>query len=1471
MSQATQPYANNKIWEHITFSGRKGNYPRANKDKYVFNEYYFLKALKDYINLQPNNGLSSIQLQHIINSFSSAPVDSFLYELYQIFNLSDTGVNIDLYSIRSVLIELCNAVQQDNMHDFYDLGRSLVSNFKFLAKSYINHGEECKFVHLKEQNFIDLGLPSLKVFTNDHHVDGKYIIDTISDEHKKLLGSIENPKQTKKKPEWLYSTDPKLNRISVPISGTLDGTGSTKKTERCLQFDCIYDKEEAWKSGAIELGIYSIGAIALASMFDLVCYISNTDVTYKYIFYPFFKFNGDDDKEVVFKTKTVLMVLVRYNPENNTSVSENILVNNRSFTVANVSKDIYKVYKTIEKAESNGDANDTTWFNKLKTDNLFMGILKLCVPDDVRDLINEGHPHWTKVKDYINNARHLYTKMKIFGKGLGDFNQAFEELVLNNFNNYNNGAFVLHNNSFNHPTQPTTPLALLTIDRNLTVICKIIGANFLLSSPGYFSTNPDSIYNKYRTLQECHNAFNSVPIICVKYDNESPGESKLFISIKEANNIQKLHSINLGTWTTQSHNNNYNKVTIEESIGKNSDVVLSMEINYDYLGLVTASVEIINDEVSKNRISRVFARNILDAYEYLEVTLNTNLKKIVEDKRFFICYYPPKKSSESIFKLKYLLCGTFKEIISEPITDSMYKPVAEDIYANVVGDAGAAIKPYNPLSELFFNIRYNLTYWSDTTSTSTWKPQVRKLRLDMKKNFDVTNKFNICREAYLAYSLFDMVYPKKCIYLNALIEDKCTLSEGESPVDKIDGMLPNKFKLYFSNESQDKKTTSYLNLVHMIKSEHYIDIDTQSNMEAKLYQLLISNLPQYAQTNRLTLDNLFECIDLVGTTDNEYSILFEGKTNNTNIFMINSFTSLLDKMSKKFQENKKYVVQNMAPHTKIYKELNLEIDTVYDSLFTQYKDAENIMLLYFKITSYQYTFYTHTKSVYKKLIEDKVLPSLRILFKMLIKAKRRYFSLLSMIESDPDSVFAQIKAELEKELHGLDDNVQAPGGPAASGSSAADPLGPNPDTHLIPKEITAIDSSKNIVLMLNDPDNVHVSPLLSHQLQANIKRDLDNANKEKEKCEIFMKINDDLNNLYTKYVNTSDTIAEICLKGRGKPINKSNKNYKYTSSELIKFKNKVLLLFYRHPFSHIVKFHKKLGLLLELENLAFILNEKLESIQSDDNIKAMSPRQLVTAYIGVGGNMGYKYKKNKNKINSYMKGGAGLSNEILDKFEYKTKKREIFLNEYIVDNLYEEDFKKNNLSLIDVDEMQVDSTNASPLSQTHFSPELSPLPPDTLTRSPSASHSRTYSASSQETLPRDNIYEMLPPRKRQKIKGGRKPKAEAKKPKAESKIAKAESKIAKTEAKKPKAESKIAKAEAKKPKAESKKPKAEAKKPKAESKIAKTEAKKPKAEVKKPKAEVKKPKAEAKKPKAEAKKPKAEAEPKRALLLKFKF
>ena len=1503
----SEPNPNDKIWDNITFNGRGNNYKShlqnysQCKNMYIFNEYFFFLALRDYIHRQDSGlwdtQLTNAQLKHILDSFSSAPTGSFLRELHEIYTSFESNPMPPQFfnSVRELFKTLCYNIQQDGMHDFYELGRVLVANFKTLVKTYINHGDEVKFVHLKEEHFDKLGLPKLEKFTLDQHEDGKYFIDTLSTQHKELFEFVYKvPIDQRKNPPWYNSPDHNINRITTSVAATLDGTGSVKKTDRCILLDNVSLKKK-WNSGQIELGIYSFGAIVLSSMYDLVCYVSKNDATYKHMFYPFFKFDGDDDKSVLFRTKSVLMVLVRYDPQNHTSDHEEILVDNRTFTVANISKDIYKVYNTINKEQEQKNNDSVVWFNKLKTDNLFMGILKLCVPTNTRKKIIAAlenpsaapYPKWRDVKHYIKNARNLYTKFKIFGKGLGDFNQAYEEVVLNNLNNYREGKFVFNNlNKMKKPDIPTTPLALLTIDRNLAVVCANINADVLLSSPGYYSINPDAVYRDNDTLQKIHNAFNSVPILIVRNSAVLEAEKKLIISMSDADSTQNLPPIDLRNWIIQPTGASPQNVELLEGINNNNSA-LKIEINYDDSGLVTATrISIETHRAANSR--RVYAGELSDAFENMGVTLKTKLKELVGNNRFFICYYPPASGTAAYFKFKHLYCGTFKAVLSEPINDIMYKPVEGDIYA-VASDRAAATIPYDPEEEFFKNIKDDKSYWSDD---GDWRRVVRELRLEMKREFDSNTKLDKCHEAFLNYLPFDLVYPFKSETLNDEIKNKCNT---EVPVDTLEIHIKDR-RTYFEEPYEYHKTTpSYLNLVDLIKSGHSVSLRESSFAKCLNDLFLIPNGGlQLNVTDSLTLDQLIECMDLLttptATRDTILSIAAHPKPKSS--FrepekiqsyqdMMENFRKLLYDMSQNFQRifNRDILV-HFFPHNKIYTALKSEIETLHKILLTQYEDVKKLISLYSSIPNDDYAFYRDTKSVYKHLIKTKGFNVLTKLIEMLIKVKRRYFNLLSIIECDNTGVFDKLIKDLIKELNGLDDNDQAPVTAAASREDDEAKQDGNISStyvqaaNLTPDEINKIDAAKNAMLKLYDPD---IAPD-EKSLQENLDRDIANAKREKERCEVFMRINEELDKLYTKCVNSAYSIAAMCLKGQQQPVNKTNKSPIYKL--LTNFRAQVQSLFYNHPLSNIVKFHKEFNLLLELENLVFILYEEVKELLQDDSVEEKTPADLIAASSGTsasdeidtsgGGNIGNKYKKNKKKRKSYMKGGF-IAKESFNELEYAIEKRMTFLNEYIVDNLYEEDLKKSNLSLMGVDEMQVDSTNASPLSQTHFSPELSPLPPDTLTRSPSASHSRTYSASSQETLPRDNIYEMLPPRKRQKIKGGRKPKAEAKKPKAESKIAKAESKIAKTEAKKPKAESKIAKAEAKKPKAESKKPKAEAKKPKAESKIAKTEAKKPKAEVKKPKADANKPKAEAKKPKADAKKPKAEAEPKRALLLKFKF
>ncbi len=606
MPPLVEPTLGDKIWDQITFSGRPPSYVsrlkdyEKCKDMYVFNEYYFFLALKDYI--VASNGLSEAQIRHILDSFGSAPTDTFLHELHQIytkFNGTNPDPNTDLNtqfinSVSELLMRLCDNIQQDGMHDFYELGRVLVANFKKLVKTYINHGTERGFVHLKEEDFEKLSLPKLEKFTLGHHPGGMFFIDTLSKQLKKRFESLyQVHPDDRKKPRWLDSKVIGENRTTTSAAATLDGTGSIKKTERCLQCDNVASQRR-WKVGAIELGIYSIGAAALGSMFDLVCYKGNADADYKYMFYPFFKFDGDDDKSVLFRTKSVLMVLVRYDPKNDQRESEDILVDNRTFTVANVSKDIYKVYKTIDKEKEieieKGNDTSIEWFNKLKTDNLFMGILKLCVHSTIRKKIKEAledqfkaRPTWGDVKHYIENARNLYTKFKIFGKCLGDFDQAYEELVLNNLSSYKGageaGEFVLNTaGEWKSPDESTAPLALLTIDKSLMVVCNTISAPAVLSQPGVFSINPDALYEANKTLQECHNVLNSVPIFIAKDGDVTDVESKLYISKSKIDELDGI--IDLKTWTPHPSDSSPLKVDIEENINDGKSA-LKIVINYN--------------------------------------------------------------------------------------------------------------------------------------------------------------------------------------------------------------------------------------------------------------------------------------------------------------------------------------------------------------------------------------------------------------------------------------------------------------------------------------------------------------------------------------------------------------------------------------------------------------------------------------------------------------------------------------------------------------------------------------------------------------------------------------------------------------------------------------------------------------------------------------------------------------------------
>ena len=351
-----------------------------------------------------------------------------------------------------------------------------------------------------------------------------------------------------------------------------------------------------------------------------------------------------------------------------------------------------------------------------------MGILKLCVHSTIRIKIKEAledqskaRPTWGDVKHYIENARNLYTKFKIFGKCLGDFDQGYEELVLNNLRSYKGageaGAFVLNAaGEWKRPDESTAPLALLTIDKSLMVVCNTISAPAVLSQPGVFSINPDALYEANKTLQECHNVLNSVPIFIAKDGDVTDVESKLYISKSEIDKLDR--TIDLSHWAPGSL-----PLTVEivEDINDGNSV-LKIEIRCnDSTKRVNALVSI---EPHKNFTGklRIYAEKLLDAFENMEVTLKKKLEELV-DKRFFICYYPPDLSLSvgCKFKFKYLECGTLKEVLSDSIDDIMYKPVEEDVYAATAAAAAAAATiPYDPREEFFKNIRDDKSYWAST-------------------------------------------------------------------------------------------------------------------------------------------------------------------------------------------------------------------------------------------------------------------------------------------------------------------------------------------------------------------------------------------------------------------------------------------------------------------------------------------------------------------------------------------------------------------------------------------------------------------------------------------------------------------------------------------------------------------------------------------------------------------------------------
>ena len=160
---AYEPQPTDKIYDSMTFSSRASyqspqcNQHRGNtslmqtvpgmapgqikEDSYLCNEIYILRAIGDY-RLAAGKSITDGELVRIIDSFQHAPEGSFLRELYTICTylneFSGAGAApayAYFNSIRDVLSKLCDAAQQDNMHDFYDTGRSIVTNFKKTAKT----------------------------------------------------------------------------------------------------------------------------------------------------------------------------------------------------------------------------------------------------------------------------------------------------------------------------------------------------------------------------------------------------------------------------------------------------------------------------------------------------------------------------------------------------------------------------------------------------------------------------------------------------------------------------------------------------------------------------------------------------------------------------------------------------------------------------------------------------------------------------------------------------------------------------------------------------------------------------------------------------------------------------------------------------------------------------------------------------------------------------------------------------------------------------------------------------------------------------------------------------------------------------------------------------------------------------------------------------------------------------------------
>ena len=1478
-----------------------------NLNIYSYNEIFFYRAIRNYI-----TGGVSIQQQQlllILNSFGSESHNTFLRALYDIWQ-QDNIATVSIVSFKAKLVELCAAAQQDNMHDFYDSGRTIVANFKKLAQKYINHGAVLpgagangivSFNHLKEGDFSAVGLKRFCDFKENHHKDGKFAIDTISEEHKRHFNTLVEHAPP---PTFLNNEkgeNSENSKVSVLLSSTIDGTGSTIKTDSDTEFDCFKELNiyyPAGGPGSIEMAIYSIGAIAYASMFDLVCYDNKGNI--KYMFYPHFKFIGDDNKKEVSATKTIMLVLTKLDVEGRVvGIPEEIQVNNRTFTVDNVTRDVNKVYNVISKIAYNPE----NWYYQLPNDKLFKAILRLCAPynliESLQDVIPDGQnrPNWDDVKHFIKNAEHLYTKIKILGKGLGDFGQAFTTLVLNKLSKFQPNFIYRDTNvdSGIAPSKPTTPLALITIDKFLAKICYIIGTYFILSSPGFYLTDPDIIYEQNKALILYHNYMNSVRIFLSYDDSIIPDlNSIVFMNQKQ---LAYVHHKGIGLHPDIENDDLYEgikKRTLEQNVNNVNAYTanLNLAIKYDNKGHITGELTLPIMETTTDAYvppqgradlaplnNRGFVGKLLANF----VILEDELKKIIKNKaieNFKIIYFPNEKEGKR-FKLKYLESGTFNKILSDTIDEYMYKPLRQDVRAFTDGVAHTGpINPFDPLKDIFSSSIAGEDYWKNPeTADSTWKAIVRERRIEMIKNFDATNGLNILLDAYIAYISYKILSVKKHTHLHQFISYTCEIEKTPKTISYL-----NKTK------EGNKGPTYYLDIVKKIKNLKYSfsnDGRDRFNKKDEMKSLLVEHKQLQDSDISIKLQTLMDFIERPRTVPETRELVI--KSNGTHRFgtpnptsamqqdyvyyekMIEAFKNLLDQFKKSYDKGYK---TGMARHSVAYNDLSLDIKTIYKILLCQCKDAENLKYLYSCIQGQGHSCYTKTKDDYRALLLSDVLERLKDVLKMLIKAKKYYFTKLDIFENYNN--FTEHIKKLKYEINGGDE---------AHGSGDENMLYENDD-------VLMGDDDANIIVVEGDPElstaekkAIIISKVelfahifnkeLDDEVKNEVLNDMEKGRQEKEKCEVFIKISKDLEDLKSEYLNACVTLTYNCLKSSREG---SNGNVKITKDMIKAIKDRKFVkdiertvkdLFTDLSFREAVKFHINFCLLLELEDRILV---------SIGDIKNILDAHKVSQRVG----------GNRKKHRSRMKGGNYLigalthhfNDNLLDKMIYKFQARNKFLTDsYVPTN--EEDDEEQKILQYDLEGLNndiIEAKNIDAFEKKGDNNRLRNRLMNNRSQSPVLSDSMYSSFSSASTndgrylqmsqsLPdvpeKESIVKKNKRKanedfseniKRQKIGGGRKPKVESKIAKTEAKKPKVESKIAKTEAKKPKTESKIAKTEAKKPKTESKIAKAEAKKPKAEAKKPKSEAKKPKAEAKKPKAEVKKPKAEAKKPKAEAKK-----------------